>query len=181
MKGKLSAIFLAGLMSAPAFADTVGTNYAGLQFAQATYDESGVDDLNPTALIGRLGHYFHENFSLEGRLGFGLSDDSLSGNGLTADFEIDSLFGFYGVGHLPINEVASVYALAGFTQGEASITVSDGTNSASESDDDSGFSYGLGAAFNVSPNAALTVEYISYLDKSDYQLTALSAGMNFTF
>lgn len=183
MKMKLSTLLLAGFVSAPAFADSPRPNYfAGLQFAQTTYQASGGDeDLDPTVLVGRFGYYYSENISLEGRFGVGLARDSVSGYGSTATVEIDQIAGIYGVGHLPIADAASVYILAGFTHGRATARFSTSQGIASETAVDSGLSYGFGAEFNVSSSAALTVEYVSYLNKSDYQINALSAGISFKF
>lgn len=176
-----SALILAGLFSAQAIADPTGSTYIGFQFAQVTYDESGFDSFDPTALVGRFGHYYNKNFSLEGRVGFGLSEDSRTYPGGTLEVEVDSLFGVYGVGHLPLNDVASVYALAGFSRGELTFRAITPTDSASASGDDSGFSYGVGAEFNIAPTASVTVEYASFLDETDYQATGISAGVNFSF
>ena len=75
---KLLKIIIAvfGLMSLCATAGTQGQLYGGIQFAKGSYEESGFDELNPTALVGRLGRYVNNNFSIEGRLGLGLQDDS---------------------------------------------------------------------------------------------------------
>lgn len=139
-----------------------------------TYDASGFDsDLNPTAIIGRLGYFVVDNFAVEGRLGFGVGDDSDFG----VDFEIDSIAGLYGVGHLPLGDVASVYAIAGFSRGEA--TVSDPWGSFS--DDDTGFSYGVGLQAKFAPTLSGHAEYMSYLNKSDYEITAIGLGLNYHF
>ncbi|WP_303906873.1 porin family protein [Thiohalomonas denitrificans] len=189
MKKASNTVLLATLLSSSALAAPAGTNYAGGQFAQVTYDESGFDEFKPTALIGRFGHFFSPNFALEGRLGTGLSDDSKtyyeSGYVVDLSFEVDSIIGVYGVGHLPVNDVFSVYGLAGYSRVDATVeaTATDGfsTASISESGDESGFSLGVGAEVNVGPNAALTLEYVSYLDESDFTVDALSAGLNFRF
>lgn len=179
MKAKyLVAALAAGLVSTPVFAASAGESYVGGQFARANYDESGVPDVNPTAFVGRLGHFVVDNFAVEGRLGFGLSDDSVTLGGITADFEIDSLAGLYGVGHLPLGNVASVYALAGFTRGEATVTV---PGFVSESDDDTDFSYGVGVQAKFTPALSGHVEYMSYLDTSDYEITAVGVGLNYHF
>jgi opacity protein-like surface antigen len=177
----LTAVLLACFVSAPAIAGPAGSTYAGVQYAWATYEEDGLEDFNPTAVVGRFGHYFNDHFSLEGRVGVGASEDSVSYGSLTADVEIDNFFGIYGVGHLPLTDAVSVYALAGLTKGEATATVRGPGGSISASDDDSGFSYGIGGEVALTRNASVTVEYTSYLDKSDYQLSALSAGLNFRF
>ncbi|SHF73093.1 outer membrane insertion C-terminal signal [Modicisalibacter ilicicola DSM 19980] len=183
MKLKVSALVLATLVSSPALAGDAGTSYAGLQYAQASYEETvyGYDiEGDPSVLVGRLGHYLTDNFSFEGRVGLGLSDDEVTVNGYDTDVtvEVDHLFGAYAVGHLPVTDVVSIYALAGFTQGEATAKA-DGM---SATDDDSGFSYGVGGEVNFfSRQFSGTLEYMSYLDKSSYEVSAISAGVNYQF
>lgn len=186
MKAKLCAVAaVAGFFAMPVAADQSGDTYVGVQYSHLTYDESEIDDLNPAAIGGRLGHYFHDNFSLEGRFGVGLNDDSTSvemrGVNVDLDFEVDYLFGVYGVGHLPINDWVSLYALAGFAQAKVSVTASAMGSSFSESADGNGFSYGAGGQINLTPDVALTVEYASYYSDDDVDVTGVSAGLNYKF
>lgn len=173
MKAKyLISAVAATLISTPVFATDAGEGYVGGQFSRTTYEESGVD-VSPTAIIGRLGYFVVDNFAVEGRLGFGVGDDSAFG----ADFEIDSIAGLYGVGHLPLGDVASVYAIAGFSRGEATASGPGGSISA----DDTDFSYGVGLQAKFAPTLSGHVEYMSYLDKSDYEITAIGLGLNYHF
>lgn len=167
----------ATLVSTPVFATDAGEGYVGGQFSRATYEVSGVDDdVSPSAVIGRLGYFVVDNFAVEGRLGFGVGDDSAFG----ADFEIDSIAGLYGVGHLPLGDVVSVYAIAGFSRGEATVS-GRGVGGGSYSDDDTDFSYGVGLQAKFAPTLSGHVEYMSYLDKSDYEITAIGLGLNYHF
>lgn len=179
MKFKISALVLASFVSSPVLAAEAATSYIGLQYAQGMYEGDGNFEADPHIMVARLGHYLTDYLAIEGRVGFGVSDDELEWDnmdtGITA--EIDNLYGAYIVGHLPLSEVASLYALAGYTQGEATLSL----GSESISDDDSGFSYGIGGQINFSPAIAGTIEYTSYLDKSDYQISAIGAGLNFRF
>ena len=173
MKAKyLISAVAATLISTPVFATEAGEGYVGGQFSRVTYESFGTD-VNPSAVIGRVGYFLVDNFAVEGRLGFGIDDDSELG----VDFEVDSIAGLYGVGHLPLGDVASVYAVAGFSRGEATIS---GTGF-SESDDDTDFSYGVGLQAKFTPTLSGHVEYMSYLDKSDYEITAIGLGLNYHF
>ncbi len=163
----------------PALADQkIGDSYLGLQYAQTSYEDDNGVEAEPSAAVGRLGHFVTDNFAIEGRAGFGISEDEASyyGSNTNVNVEIDSLLGVYGVGHLPISETVSAYALAGFTSGEATASNAAG----SVSGDDSGFSYGIGGELSFTPRVSATLEYMSYLDKSDYQISAISAGLNFS-
>ena len=179
---KMAMLIALGINSlAVAAADNTGTTYAGVQYAITSYNEAGFDELNPTALIGRFGKNINDGFALEGRLGFGLQDDNLNYLGVDVSLELDNLFGVYGVGHVNLSESSSLYGLIGVTQAELSVTASAFGFSASKSESDSGLSLGVGANIGISNNAALNVEYMQYLSKSDYDLNAISFGVVFKF
>jgi hypothetical protein len=176
MVGIASAL---AVVSNGAHARDVGTNYAGAQYAITTYSEDGIsEEPNPTALVGRLGRFFHTNFSLEGRLGIGLQDDTVNVFGVDVTMELDSLIGVYGLGHINITETSSVYGLIGFTQAEATLSA---PGFGSESDDESDLSLGIGADIGIGNAASVNIEYAQYLSKSDFDFTAISFGVNFYF
>ena len=165
------------------FAGTAGTKYAGVQYAIATYSEDGFsEELNPTALVGLLGANISDNFSIEGRLGLGLQDDTVNVAGIAdVSLEIDSLIGVYGVGHINLNESSSVYGLLGLSRVEGTVSLPDFPEFGSESDDDTGLSYGIGADIGIGNNVALNIEYVQYLNKSDFDISAFAFGVKFGF
>jgi len=167
------------LASTAAIADIqAGSTYVGGQIAQANYDVSGAPDFEPTVIVARIGHFFVDNFAVEARLGTGLSDDTNRIFGTNVSVEIDYVFGVYGVGYLPLGDTPlSLYGLAGFTRGKATASAL----GVSESESDSDFSFGVGLQANFTPQVTGHVEYMSYLDKSDYDVTALGVGINFHF
>ncbi|MDN3516276.1 porin family protein [Aquisalimonas lutea] len=182
--GNLSVfVITTTLLAAPALtlADT-GTDasgYVGAQAAFAEYDPdnvSGTADL--TALVGRAGFRASRYFSMEARLGTGLGDDSVdvfvpgAGN-VAVDVDIDYLFGAYGRGHIPLSDRFSLYGVAGFTSGELTFDAA----GYSDSESDSGLSYGVGADFHATDHVGLNVEYMQYLDESNYEISALSVGV----
>ena len=190
-RGSLS-MFTAGCLLAiavPAASNPVseGTGYAGGMFTQLTYDEDGVsEDAEPTALIARLGYFATDYFAVEGRLGIGLSDDTVSvtgpdgfGGTVTADVdvELDRLFGAYAAGYLPLGDVAAAYGLVGITNAKATVSA----NGFSDSDTDTGLGYGVGIEFYPTEEFGLNAEYMQYLDESGYDLSALSIGAKFLF
>ena len=75
MKNILLVIALVFSYSSISFAASEGDTYGGLQYALVTYDEDGFDEAEPTALVGRYGQFVNDSVSIEGRIGFGLSDD----------------------------------------------------------------------------------------------------------
>lgn len=182
--GAVTAILL---MTSNVFANQPGSAYGGIQFVSFDYSVDGApEDFSPTGLIGRLGSNINENFSVEGRLGFGLSDDTITASDgidtASLSVELDTLIGVYGIGHVMLNESSSVYGLIGFTRVDTTISASvTGIGSASISEDDSGLSFGVGADIGLSSNVALNVEYIQYLNESEYDVTALAIGVKFSF
>lgn len=175
------------LITSNVFADQRSSTYGGIQFASFDYsinDASG--DFSPTGLIGRLGKDINENFSLEGRFGIGLSDDAITASdgfiNASVSIEIDTLLGAYGLAHARINESSSIYALIGFTKIDTTFAASiSGFGSTSLSEDDSGLSFGVGAEIGLSRNVALNIEYVQYLNESEYDINVLSAGAKFGF
>lgn len=159
-----------------------GNMYVGFQFSQLTLDLDDLsDDAEGSAAIGRFGFFVADRVAIEGRLGIGLSDDSVEfdddGFMVDVDVDLDRLQGLYAVGYLPLRQQASLYGLLGYTDARATITGS----GVSDSEADSGLSYGVGAEFHPSDRFALNLEYTQYLDESDYELSAISAGMRFNF
>ena len=184
------ALALTGV-AAPALAVDQGENYLGGGFGMLSYDTDAEFqgeqlEFDPTALVWRAGHGVVDNFAVEGRLGFGLSDDSvtrpINGNAGTIEAEIDQFFGIYGVGYLPINDTFSVYGLAGITSGELTATGKvNGTTVAEESDDDTDFSYGVGAELGLTEDISGYAEWVSYFDEDDYDITGVTVGAKYSF
>ena len=176
-----------GFMSGNAFAGLTPGAYAGIQYASTDLSFDGVaEEFSPTCLIGRAGSNFNQYVSIEGRLGIGLSDDTITAtyNATTASIsaEIDTLIGLYGVGHLPLGKSSSIYALVGFTQIDATVSASEtSVGSASMSDDESDLSYGIGADIGILYNLWVNVEYVQYIDKSDFDVSAIAFGVKFGF
>jgi outer membrane immunogenic protein len=180
MKNKfaISALSAALLLSSnQAFAFDTGNGYVGAQYAMFTYSESGIPDYDLTGLIVRGGYFFNKNFSLEGRLGFGIGDDTQNVFGFDATLELDNMYGIYGVGHLPVSQRVDLYGVIGYSNGEATVTVTGFPGSVS--DDESDLSLGIGADFLVTDKVSLNIEYMSYITKSEFDLDALSLGVNF--
>lgn len=123
----------------------------------------------------RGGYFLTDFIAVEGRLGTGVDEDSISGS--SADVELDQLMGVYAVGHLPVNNALSFYGLLGLSYAEATVS----NRFVSASDDDDGFSYGAGVQVNFTPQLSGQLEYVSYLSKSDYDLNAASLGLSYNF
>ena len=179
MINKVVAVSIVCLFSSSmVLASDSGDMYTGLQYASGSYNEDGFDEVNPSMLVGKFGKYINDSFAMEGRLAFGVQDDSINYLGVDITLDIDSMIGVYGVGNMDLNDTSSVYGLVGFTRAEATVSA-DGFGSDSSSE--SGLSFGVGANVGLSDDLSLNVEYMQYLNKSDFDLSALSLGVTFGF
>jgi opacity protein-like surface antigen len=188
MKNNLISLALASsllLATGAGVAGTEGENYVGAQYAVSYYNEDGISkEFSPTLVIARLGRFFTPNFAIEGRLGFGLQDDtqflSELGSGYDATLDIERIFGLYATGHINLTESASIYGVLGASKvkGTASVPSFIGLES---TEDNSSVSYGIGADIGIGSKFAVNVEYIRYLDKSEFTLDAVAVGAVYKF
>jgi opacity protein-like surface antigen len=156
--------------SGTVFADDV---YYGANVAFIDYSEEGIaTDASVTALYGRVGTSFNENFSAEARIGFGLTDDTVAFLGEDVDIQLNNFFGAYFKGGARLTEVFYPYAIIGYTRGEMEASVFGASISESESD----VSFGLGADFTVTDGMTFNLEYMNYFDKDGAELSGFSLG-----
>jgi len=157
-------------VSGTVFADDI---YYGANVAFIDYSEEGIaTDASVTALYGRIGTSFNENFSAEARIGFGLTDDTVNLFGEDVDLEINNFFGAYLKGGVQVSEVFYPYAIIGYTRGEVEASVLGFSISESESD----VSFGLGADLSIIDGVTVNLEYMSYFDKDGADLSGFSLG-----
>ena len=153
-----------------------GYSYFGGSYTEFTYDADTIaGEAEPSALIGRLGHFMAENIAFEARYAKALDDDSVEG----VDVELDGMHGFYFVGHLPLGHAGSLYGLVGYTS--ADIIRAGADDASSGEDSESGVSWGVGGEFYLSPTLAINAEYTQYLDETGYDLSALGLGLRIGF
>jgi hypothetical protein len=160
--------FLMGLFNTSAQAEFQETIYTGIQAAQFTYEDDFIE-AKPPAVVFRIGGYLEGGTALEARLGFGLNGyaDTVDVGGVDVDFEIENLFGLYGLHHIGWGSNASLYGLLGFTNGKIKASVPGNSVDSRETN----LSYGIG--LNI---ASFTFEYVQYFHDSDFDVTAISIG-----
>jgi len=187
MKIKLILIALVGslfLVTKAGVAGTEGENYFGLQYGYGNYDEDSISKTyEPTILVGRFGRFLTPNFSIEGRLGTGLDDDTQNlpeFGDRDVTLEMDSLFGLYGTGHFNFTESSSIYGVLGVSKIEGTVKLPDFPGVES-TEDNSSVSYGIGADIGIGRSWVLNIEYIRYLDKDDFNFDVGSVGASFKF
>ncbi len=160
------------VLSVPAFlnlahADNDRTTYIGFQFGAIEADDGDLDFEVDYGLF-RMGIMPTDNTALEYRIGTGRSADDV--NGVT--FELENVYGLYGLYHFNFSENASIYGVAGFSQ----VSVKASLGNSSDQDDDQGFSLGIGAQVY-----GINVEYMQYLATTDLDVRALAVGYNYKF
>lgn len=152
-------------------ADTLSPSlYAGASAVYVTYSED--DDLDLGAIVGRFGTQLNEIVALEARLGTGVSDDSLYGISL----DLNYMYGIYAKAGFEANGFYP-YAVLGYTKGELEASYSG--YHYNESDND--LSYGVGVDYALTDRVSGNIEYMSYMDKDDYELNGFSAGFTYKF
>ena len=155
-------------VNAIAAEDKTGRGYIGVGYSPLTFSVDDAPDWDLAALAVRGGYYFNKYFSVEGRLGFGVGDDSQNvGPGEDIKVEIDYMLGLYAVGHIPLSNQFQLYGLVGYTKGE--LTATNSLTGESSSDDDSDLSYGVGAEFDMTNNWSLGLEYTAYFDGASFE------------
>ena len=151
--------------------------YGGVQYAMISYSEPGID-VDPSALVFRIGQRVNKNFAFEGRFGIGMGDDSTVFLGFPVTIELDQFFSIFAKGIAPVAKNVDVYALIGYTDGEITGTITGlGSISVSESDMSLGFGIDIGAGKDMSWN----IEFVNYIDKNNATIDAFSIGANFAF
>ena len=149
-----------------AHAENDRTTYIGFQYGGIKSDDGIIDFEADYGLI-RLGIMPTDNTALEWRLGAG-NDDEVDG----VTFDLQNVYGFYGLYHYNFSANASIYGVAGYSQ----VSFKASLGNLSDQGDDHGLSYGVGAQVY-----GINVEYMQYLDTSDIQVEALVIGYNYKF
>jgi hypothetical protein len=154
MKLKL-ALAAASMLAAPAFmaahAQTTGVYVSG---GYTQFDGDGGADLG--GITGRVGVNLSPNFAIEGEGSFGVKDDSGT--------ELDSEFGAFVVGKLPINPQFDLFGRLGVARIETS-----------PGGDEDGVAYGAGAQFNLTPVDGIRGEWTRHdYDAGDVDAWSLS-------
>lgn len=148
--------------------------YAGVGYTQYNFEGSGsVAAIKPTAATFKLGYVISPNFAVEGRVAAPMSSDSVVVSGTKVDGKVDSHYGIFAKGMLPLSDMFSVYGLIGFN--DLSLKVSGG--SASYTSSKSGSSYGLGLDVTVVKSVTLNAEWARHFS----DVTSMNFGVAYKF
>ena len=163
-------------LSASAWSD----NYFGLNLSKVDFDTDLLDEEpSMTALYLRGGTAITDFLDAEVRLGIGIGNDEQEtpGSAINTEAEVAGMAGAFLRGHLSVIDFATPYVLLGWSHVEVGIA-GPGANSDEKED---GLSYGLGVDFNFSELFGINVEYITWSDNDDAEITGLSTGVIFNF
>ncbi|BAF73229.1 outer membrane protein [Sulfurovum sp. NBC37-1] len=131
----------------------------------ATFVNTPIDDTFSEVMI-QAGYNFNDYIAVEGRYWFGMSETinyTFVGN---QDTTIDA-WGIYVKPQYPVTDAFNIYALLGYGSADLSIDNVAGTGLDYVSDSVDGFSWGLGASYEVTENVAFFVDYVNIYDDND--------------
>ena len=173
------------VLHAPAFAEEVYTQdgYFGFHYSMLN-QETDADDIEPAGLQTRFGVQVNPYVALEGRLGYGVDDDTLKAGAATVTLDPEWLVGAYVKLGLDRRQPVAPYVLLGHSTAQAEVTTDVttstllGSASFRETEDvtASDPSYGAGVDINLSETAALYAEWVQLDDDDDFDLTTINLG-----
>ena len=157
MKMKLAGAALAALLLAPAALPASAQMYMNVAYSNFDFRSTGHD---PGALTGRFGYDFNKYFGVEGEGSFGIIKDS-------GTFVLNTEFGGFVLGKLPLAEGFHAYGRAGYS-----------TITAKQFSGD-GLAWGLGGQYNWGKHG-MRLDWTRH-DYDEDRIDALSLGYAYTF
>ena len=124
-------------------------------YGSVGYAQSRADGLDLGAVQGRLGTKINPYFGVEGELALGIKDDSVRVGGANVDVELEHSAAIYGVGFLPINPNADLFARVGY--GTTEVKASAGGVSAKA--DGESWNYGVGGRYFLDAKNGVRADY----------------------
>lgn len=173
----LLLVTLSVLISPLSFAE--GTTYLGLDVTAATLDISNTH-YSPTTMQARLGLTILPDMtpaiSLESHVGFGVADDTQTIAGSDVTLKLATYLGFYVRGDFNLGQSASLYLLLGAASAQLSGPF--GSMSSLPNDDtESGYSYGVGASYQLPWDMKLYLEYTNFMDANSFSVSGVGLGV----
>ena len=149
--------------------------YIGFIIGQLRYNEEGLDTITPSTALFVVGASLSPNLGFEGRVGRGLNRAETNTYGV----EVQSLYGGYLKGSLPLSPGFSLYGLGGVA------SVDFKRDFGLVDAHDAGFSYGLGMDFDLAGNSKINVEWTRLASGNNlgynYHVDQASIGMAWRF
>lgn len=114
----------------------------------------GDQEITPGGIRFRVGTRISELLDLEGHMGFSFEDNNDQFDEISATY-----YGAYLKAYLPVGHSSALFALGGLTSVDLDQTI----GGSKFSDSRNGVSYGFGMETQLTENADLTADYMSYL------------------
>jgi hypothetical protein len=150
--------------------------YAGAGATIFTSDVNG-EDVSLGAILGRAGFKTNTFFGFEGEFAIGIQDDNFDVLGQEVSVGLDSEYGVFAVGWLPIPLVGDLFGRVGYA--DLSIEA-DAGGLGSVAEDGSGLAYGAGIALSQIPFTKLRLEYTRY-EPDDGEIDSFGISALFQF
>jgi hypothetical protein len=150
--------------------------YAGAGATIFTADVNG-QDVSLGAILGRAGFKTNTFFGVEGEFAIGIQDDNFDILGQEVSVGLDSEYGVFAVGWLPIPLVGDLFGRVGY----ADLSIGAGAGAlGSVSEGGSGLAYGAGIALSQIPFTKLRLDYTRYEpDDGEIDAFGISALIQF--
>ncbi|MBX2884937.1 MAG: porin family protein [Granulosicoccus sp.] len=150
-------LIAAGLLSFSAVSGASGyfaIEGSAMSLVNSSAPDGSHEELSPGGLRLRVGTRISELLDLEGHLGFSFDDDNDQFDEISATY-----FGAYLKAYLPVGHSSALFALGGLT----TVNLNQNVNGRDFTDDRSGVSYGFGLETQLTENADLSADYMSYI------------------
>lgn len=145
--------------------------YGGVGYTVFQADVGG-EDASVGALLGRVGFKTSPFLGVEGEFSIGVQDDDFDVLGQTVSVGLDSEYGVFATGWLPVPLVGDLFGRVGY----ANLSVSaDAPGLGSFDQDGSGLAYGAGVELSSIPFTKLRLEYTRY-EPDDGEVDSLSVS-----
>lgn len=169
----LAAALCAAPMAQAETADDSGW-FFGLGAGLVTFDDS-FDEVDPVNAYLRAGYGFNRYLEIGAEFSRTLSPDEIG----YVEYDTDTNFLFVR-GKLPLNDVSSLYAMAGVTRVNLTASVP-GLNVGAN---DNGVGYGIGYQYRITKREYFAVDYVIYYDDDEFDGVAADItvdSLNFGF
>lgn len=164
--------------------------YFGMSYLSMDYDLDGFGTAAQTGIDFRIGNMLNDYVALEGRLGLGLSGDTLQAcysyfNGYyyataceDVTVELKNYIGVYLKPYFVANGKFRPYAIVGYTRGKLEASLYGQSESANDND----LSFGFGADIAIGQTGTdLNIEYMNLYDKEGESISGFSVGWKTSF
>ena len=135
------------------------------------------DGINNSAIALTLGYRVMKNLAIEGQVGTGLGDDTVTVNGTRITVKNKEFYGVYLRPYIQATDSIELYGRLGYFSGKLSAS----GQGVSESDRKNDTAFGVGAAYSLNKSLAITLEYNQWFDKDDIKVSGFGLGIRSNF